>query len=81
MYYTGIDLHKKTSYITTIDENGKIVSKGNFKNIESDILDYFVSLADDTRIVIESMASWYWLYDLLTNHGLSVAISNPKKTQ
>jgi len=81
MYYTGIDLHKKTSYITTIDENGKIVSKGNFKNIEPDILDYFVSLADDTRIVIESMASWYWLYDLLTNHGLSVAISNPKKTK
>jgi len=81
MYYTGIDLHKKTSYITTIDENGKIVSKGNFKNIESDILDYFVSLAEDTRIVIESMASWYWLYDLLTAHGLIVVISNPKKTK
>ena len=81
MYYTGIDLHKKTSYITTIDENGKIVSKGNFKNIESEILGHFESLTEDTQIVIESMASWYWLYDLLTNHGLSVVISNPKKTK
>jgi transposase len=81
MYYTGIDLHKKTSYITTIDENGKIVSKGNFKNIESDILDYFTSLTEETRIVVESMASWYWLYDLLTNHGMRVVISNPKKTK
>jgi hypothetical protein len=63
MYYTGIDLHKKTSFITTINNTGKIVSKGNFKNTESDILDYFTSLQRDTRIVIESMASWYWLYD------------------
>ena len=37
MYYTGIDLHKKTSFITTINETGKIVSKGNFKNVESDV--------------------------------------------
>jgi len=81
MYYTGIDLHKKTSFITTIDKTGRIVSKGNFKNVESDILDYFVSLTEDPRIVIESMASWYWLYDLLTGHGFSVVISNPKKTK
>jgi transposase len=44
-------------------------------------LDYFVSLAEDTEIVIESMASWYWLYDLLTAHGFGVVISNPKKTK
>jgi transposase len=81
MYYTGIDLHKKTSYITTINEAGKIVSKGNFENVQSDILDYFVSLTEHTRIVIESMASWYWLYDLLTAHGFRVVISNPKKTK
>lgn len=81
MYYRGIDLHKKTSFITTIDETGKIISKGNFKNVESDILDYFMSLAEDPRIVIESMASWYWLYDLLIGNGFSVVISNPKKTK
>ena len=28
MYYTGIDIHKKTSFITTIDKSGKIVFKG-----------------------------------------------------
>jgi hypothetical protein len=34
MYYTGIDLHKKTSFITTVDEKGKVVFKRNFANIE-----------------------------------------------
>ena len=81
MYYTGIDLHKKTSYLTTIDENGKIIAKGNMHNVEEAILDYFAKLERETKIVIESMGSWYWLYDLLTGNGFDVVISNPSKTK
>ena len=81
MYYTGIDLHKKTSFITTIDATGKIVKKANIHNAEEAILDYFLSLEEETKIVVESMASWYWLYDLLTEKGFDVVISNPVKTK
>ena len=78
MNYTGIDLHKKTSYITTVDEKGRIVARGNFYNIEREILDHFVSLGTEGQIVIESMCSWYWLYDLLTGNGFQVVVSNPQ---
>jgi transposase len=81
MYYTGIDLHKKTSFITTIDTDGKIVTRANLQNVEEDILAYFAALAKETKIVIESMSSWYWLYDLLTGEGFEVVISNPVKTK
>ncbi|PNX51015.1 MAG: hypothetical protein BV458_12180 [Thermoplasmata archaeon M9B2D] len=81
MYYTGIDLHKKTSFITTINESGKVVFRHNFPNKEERILDYFVNLDGPTKIVIESMCSWYWLYDLLTAHNFNVVISNPLKTK
>ena len=81
MYYTGIDLHKKTSFITAIDAGGKIVTRANLQNVEEDILAYFVNLGGETKIVIESMASWYWLYDLLTGEGFEVVISNPVKTK
>ena len=81
MYYTGIDLHKKTSFITTIDARGKIVTRANLQNVEEAILAYFTKLGDETKIVIESMASWYWLYDLLTGEGFEVVISNPVKTK
>jgi transposase len=81
MYYTGIDLHKKTSFITTIDARGKIVTRANLQNVEEDILAYFAALGDKTKIVIESMSSWYWLYDLLTAEGYEVLISNPVKTK
>ncbi len=81
MYYTGIDLHKKTSFITTIDESGKVVFRRNFANQEDLILEYFVNLDGPVKIVIESMCSWYWLHDLLTAHNFNVVISNPLKTK
>ena len=81
MYYTGIDLHKKTSFITTIDQSGKVVFRRNLPNQEERILNYFASLDGPTKIVIEAMCSWHWLYDLLTAHNLSVVISNPLKTK
>jgi transposase len=81
MYYTGIDLHKKTSFITTIDESGKVVFRRNFQNKEEHILEYFVSLDGPTKIVIEAMCSWHWLYDLLRAHNFNVVISNPLKTK
>ena len=81
MYYTGIDLHKKTSFITTIDNSGKVVFRRNFANQQEQILDYFINLDAPTKIVIEAMCSWHWLYDLLTAHHLNVVISNPLKTK
>jgi transposase len=81
MYYTGIDLHKKTSFITTIDESGQVVFRRNFSNQKEQILNYFNSLDAPTKIVIESMCSWFWLYDLLTAHNFNVVISNPLKTK
>jgi transposase len=81
MYYTGIDLHKKTSFITTVDDSGKVVFRRNLANQEEHILDYFINLDGPTKIVIESMCSWYWLYDLLKAHHFNVVISNPLKTK
>ncbi len=79
MYYTGIDLHKKIPYTTTVDETGRIVAKANLVNHEGTIIKYFKQLKEKTKIVIESMSSWYWLYDLLIEIEFKVAISNPLK--
>lgn len=81
MYYTGIDLHRKTSFITTVDTRGQIVKKANLRNDETMIMDYFQSLDQDTKVAIESTANWYWLYDLLTDHAIPVVVSNPVKTK
>ena len=33
MYYTGIDLHKFTSFLTTVEPDGNILKKENFKTL------------------------------------------------
>jgi hypothetical protein len=43
-------------------------------NDENAILTYFMELDGEAKVVIESMSSWYWLYDLLTVNGLGVVI-------
>ena len=50
MYYTGIDLHKKTSFLTTVDQKGKVIARANLPNVEKDILDYIVTLEEETKI-------------------------------
>ncbi len=32
MYYTGIDLHKFTSFLTTVEPDGNVVKKDNLKS-------------------------------------------------
>lgn len=81
MYFTGIDLHKKTSFFTTVDETGTMIRKANLKNDTSTILAYFEALDQQSKIVIESTASWHWLYDLLTENAYEVVVSNPVKTK
>ena len=44
MYYTGIDLHKFTSYLTTVDSSGAIVKQENLKNVAHNFIQYFNSI-------------------------------------
>lgn len=81
MYYAGIDLHKKTTYISVIDDKGNLVAKKNLVSKEKAIGDFLESLAQRPKLVMESTRAWYWLYDFLMAEGYEVVVSNPKKTK
>ncbi|MBU2494657.1 MAG: transposase [Bacteroidetes bacterium] len=78
MLYTGIDLHKITSYLTTIDSNGCIVKQANIKNIDYNFVQYFSDLKDDHKAVVESTMTWYWLNDLLTSLNIPLVLAHAK---
>ena len=78
MYYSGIDLHKRTCYITTLDETGAVVDHGRFPNNESVILKYFLSFGTSHKAVVECTANWYWLSDLLNGHGIELVLAHAK---
>ena len=78
MFYSGIDLHKNMSVITTIDEHGIIIKQEKLANDEYLILNYFFSIGKPHRAVVESTSNWYWLSDLLNNHNIEMILAHAK---
>jgi len=78
MLYTGIDLHKRFSHLTTVDEKGMIVKQEKINNEPVHILNYFKSMKDDHKAVVESTLGWYWITDLLHANGLDIVLANPR---
>jgi transposase len=78
MYYSGIDLHSDNCYITTIDDTGSVVKQQRIENISELLLEYFHSLPGDHQAVVESTTGWYWLNDLLEEHGIDLVLAHAK---
>jgi len=78
MFYSGIDLHKDMSFITTINEKGSIVAQKKLPNHNAHLLGYFDSIGHEHKAVVESTANWYWLSDLLNDHGIELTLAHAK---
>jgi len=78
MYYTGIDLHKFTSYLTTVDSTGNIVKQENLKNVDHNFVQYFSSIPGEHKTTVESTMTWYWLNDLLTSMKIPLVLAHAK---
>ena len=78
MYYSGIDLHSDNCYITTLDDNGSVVKQQRVENDPALLLDYFSSLGSSHQAVVESTTGWYWLNDLLDDHGIDLVLAHAK---
>ena len=78
MFYTGIDLHKFSSYLTTIDSSGTIVKQENLKNLAHNFVQYFSSIPGEHQTTVESTMTWYWLNDLLTSINIPLVLAHAK---
>jgi transposase len=78
MYYTGIDLHKFTSYLTTVDSSGAIVKQENLKNVAHNFVQYFHSIPGEHQATVESTMTWYWLNDLLNSLNIPLVLAHAK---
>ena len=78
MYYTGIDQHKKTSYLTTVDKKGIILKQTNVKNNNHDILNYFNQFSGKHYATVETTGGWYWLNDLLESNNINLTLAHAK---
>jgi transposase len=78
MNYSGIDLHKDNSYITTVNNRGKKINESRIVNEEKLLLEYFSSISGKHKVVVESTSSWYWINDLLEGARINVILAHSK---
>jgi len=78
MLYSGIDLHKDMSVITTINPQGTIMKQSKVPNTDFAILNYFHPLGFPQKAVVESTSNWYWIRDLLEKHHIEITLAHAK---
>jgi transposase len=76
MYYSGIDQHKRDSFITTYDSDGTVVKQARVRNSPLLIRSYFAEFPGPHKAVVESTGSWYWLADLLQKHNVELTLAH-----
>ena len=78
MLYTGIDLHKRTVVMATVDEKGKVLCEASVPASRSAVARYFHWLPGPTIATVEATSSWYWLRDLLDQQEVPLTLAHAK---
>lgn len=79
MLYSGIDLHRRTIVVCTVDDQGSVIIRQTMKTRPELVMSYFGQWpAQDQRAVVESTTGWYWLCDLLHSPGITIVLAHAK---
>jgi transposase len=76
MFYTGIDQHKRDSYLATYDADGCFVKQGRVRNTRAALTAYLTTVGRPHRAVVESTGGWYWLADLLADLDIELRLAH-----
>jgi len=79
--YIGVDLHKKTCYVTVMDKDGHIAKQTEIPNKKEKVLSFFTTYASDSKIAVESTMNWIPFFEKLESIGCNVGLSNPLQTK
>jgi transposase len=72
----GIDLHKRTMTIASLNTRGEIVQERRLRTQRSAVTQYFKDLPGPHRAVVESTGGWYWLSDLCAREGIELTLAH-----
>ena len=79
MLHSGLDLHKRTLVIATVDAEGRPIRDVQLATKREAITAYVAALPGGPtaqRAVVESTSNWSWLRDLLTSQGVDLRLAH-----
>lgn len=82
MYYAGLDVASKGSYVYVVDRRGRKVGSGEIPTTRGSIRQYFREWADRRiEVAVEAGGQTRWIHDVLKGMGIGVYVVNPNKVR
>lgn len=79
MTHLGVDVSKRFSYVTALDDEGQVKVEARVTHHREAWETLLKGLGDHPRAVIEAGYHWGALYDLLDGLGIEVQVAHPTK--
>ncbi|MFQ5894153.1 MAG: IS110 family transposase [Nitrospinota bacterium] len=76
-FYPGIDLAARSLWICILDKAGSKKFNGKVLSDPHAILAILEPFLPHLSAVVESTFNWYWIVDLLQDHGIDVQLAHP----
>lgn len=81
MQYVGFDIHKRYTFYTQIDDEGRVRRQGKLSNTRDTMAQFFTQITEPAKVVVEASINWYHLYDLLESLAVPVTLAHPLRTR
>lgn len=65
MDYDGIDIHKRYSVFTCMDERGQVIRRGRVTNTPEELARAVAPSGGIAKVVLEATSNWGYIYDVL----------------
>src|SRR5436305_9649318 len=78
--WVGIDLHRRRSFVTAINEEGELSFARRIVNDPEAFLD-LLGDPEGTHVALEATYGWEWLADLLEDAGFELHLAHPLRTR
>jgi transposase len=67
--YVGIDLHRRSTTIVSMAEDGEVLGSERFVSQPFELAQAMAAAGPEPEVVLESTSGWYWAADVLQELG------------
>jgi len=82
MVYVGVDLHRKTSHVVALDDDGTVLLRRRVGSRPDELMRVFGELEPaPLEVAFEATFGWSWFADLLADAGIPAHMAHPLATK
>lgn len=81
MHYVGVDYHKKSSYVTVLNEAGEVVKEADLANTKEALEAFLEGTVEEASAVVEAGRNWPVMYEWLEELVGEVTLAHPAKVR